>query len=423
MTYAQIWERAAYHLGKFARVFYQVTLYCEGSNVSGIHALNLSQEFLESRVLAPYRRGKAITLKGRTIECSNIARICIMETAEEHLQLEDADYYLLQLDGFTYSTSERDVTDELIVGPPGYEVEVAPSPQQQPRPMEGARDIFVVHGRNLKARDALFDFLRAIDLHPLEWSEAVQATGKASPYIGEILDAAFSRAHAVIVLMTPDDEARLSKHLQGEGDPPHETELIGQARPNVLFEAGMAMAGNQDRTVLVELGRLRPFSDVAGRHVIRLDNSSQRRQELAQRLKSAGCPVNLDGIAWHNTGDFESAIQFLDEETSNPGVNETREAQIDEEAQLSEDAKELLIAAALDPNGMILKTQSFGGIRVQTNGKQFADAGNRRSEAKWEQAIEDLFEEGLIDDPAGTGSAFKLTHRGFQLVDQLANQG
>ena len=168
--------------------------------------------------------------------------------------------------------------------------------------------VFVVHGRNQKARDAMFVFLRSIGLHPLEWNEAVQATGKPMPYIGEILDAAFAQAGAVVVLMTPDDEARLREPFRSPSDPPHETELTGQARANVLFEAGMAMGRNADRTILVELGSLKPFSDVAGLHVKRMDNSSQRRQELAQRLESAGCPVNLDGVDWHTAGDFDTAL-------------------------------------------------------------------------------------------------------------------
>ena len=168
--------------------------------------------------------------------------------------------------------------------------------------------VFVVHGRNHKSRDALFTFLRSIGLHPLEWNEAVRATGKASPYIGEILDAAFSQAGAVVVLMTPDDEARLREPFVSANDPPHETELTGQARPNVIFEAGMAMGRDADRTVLIELGSLRPFSDIGGRHVIRLDDRTQRRQELAQRLQSAGCPVNLDGTDWHTAGDFDAAL-------------------------------------------------------------------------------------------------------------------
>jgi predicted nucleotide-binding protein len=133
----------------------------------------------------------------------------------------------------------------------------------------------------------------------LEWSQAISATGEPTPYIGQVLDKAFSMAQAVVVLMTPDDEARLRKEFQVEEDPEYERRLSGQARPNVLFEAGMAMGRNPRRTVLVEIGTLRPFSDVGGRHVLRLDNSSEHRQDLAQRLQTAGCAVDLTGRHWH----------------------------------------------------------------------------------------------------------------------------
>lgn len=165
-------------------------------------------------------------------------------------------------------------------------------------------NVFVVHGRNLEARDSLFRFLRSIGLRPLEWSQAIQMTGKASPFIGEILDVAFSKAKAVVVLLTPDDVAQLKEQFRSPHDPPYEAQLTGQARPNVLFEAGMAIGRDPERTIIVELGTLRPFSDIAGRHTIRLSNSSKARQEVAQRLETAGCPVDLTGRDWHTEGDF-----------------------------------------------------------------------------------------------------------------------
>ena len=165
------------------------------------------------------------------------------------------------------------------------------------------RKVFVVHGRNGPARVAMFSFLRSIGLQPIEWSHAVAATGEASPYIGTVLDSAFIAAQAVVVLMTPDEIAYLRDEYSSEDSDP-EREPAAQARPNVLFEAGMAMGRDPKRTVLVELGAMRPFSDIAGRHMLRLTGEPERRKELAQRLKTAGCRVDTTGNDWLKSGEF-----------------------------------------------------------------------------------------------------------------------
>lgn len=164
--------------------------------------------------------------------------------------------------------------------------------------------VFVVHGRDVEARTSIYAFLRAIGVKPIEWTSAIALSKKASPYIGEILDSVFARARAVIVLMTPDDLAQLRPDLLSLTDKPYERVLTGQARPNVLFEAGMAFATHADRTVLVQVGNIREFSDVAGRHVVNLTNDFSRRQELAIKLTNAGCDVDTTGTDWVEAGDF-----------------------------------------------------------------------------------------------------------------------
>lgn len=172
-------------------------------------------------------------------------------------------------------------------------------------PAPDPKRVFVIHGRNDAARREMFTFLRAIGLHPTEWAEALHATGTASPYIGDVLDTAFGMAQALVVLMTPDEVAYLLPAYKHSDDDP-EGEAKPQARPNVLFEAGMAMGRDPRRTVLVELGVVRPFSDVAGRHAVRLAATPEKRKDLAQRLKTAGCDVNLNGDDWMQTGDFSA---------------------------------------------------------------------------------------------------------------------
>src|SRR5208282_4698692 len=178
-----------------------------------------------------------------------------------------------------------------------------------PRP-ERATDVdpkkvWVVHGRNEKLRMDLFQFLRAIGLSPLEFSEAIKLTGETSPYIGQILDAAFKNAQAVIVLLSPDDEARLRGKFQTERDSTTEKELTPQPRQNVLFEAGLSFGFMPKRTILVKVGELRPFSDIYGRHEVRLANDSTKRQELVNRLIMAGCQVSTEGSDWLKVGNFD----------------------------------------------------------------------------------------------------------------------
>jgi predicted nucleotide-binding protein len=132
----------------------------------------------------------------------------------------------------------------------------------------------------------------------------VALTGKPAPFVGEILDAAMGYAQAIVVLFTGDDQARLRDEFLSGNDPDYERKTTPQSRPNVIFEAGLALGKYPERTILVQVGTLRPFSDIAGRHFIRLRNSSKSRQELVQRLKLAGCQVDLSGTDWLETGSF-----------------------------------------------------------------------------------------------------------------------
>jgi len=274
-------------------------------------ALDLSKAKLEQRFVQPYNQGRPIVTGGKTISPDDIERMRINATREASKVLlpriraarRASNLVVFGIPDEWYVTEEgENVTDDFITGAPGALASSGHHPASSNA--VNPRTVFVIHGRDLEARDSLFAFLRSLDLHPLEWSEALNATAKPTPYIGEILDEAFSIAQAVIVLMTPDDEARLREPFRQDADPEHEINLTPQARPNVLFEAGMAMGRSPDRTVLVELGALRPFSDIAGRHVVRLDDSPEKRQQLVSRLQTCGCKLNLAATSWLTAGTF-----------------------------------------------------------------------------------------------------------------------
>ena len=158
----------------------------------------------------------------------------------------------------------------------------------------------------------MFEFLRSVGLKPIEWTEAVSYTKDPAPYIGQILKKAFNSAQVVIVLLTGDDIAYLRKEFIRGNDPEYEKRPMPQARLNVLFEAGMAFGYKSKRTVLVQIGEIKPFSDVAGRHIIVLNNSAEKRKELIDRLKLADCNVDINHkLDWLTTGDFEKCVNDL----------------------------------------------------------------------------------------------------------------
>ncbi|MBB5829043.1 TIR domain-containing protein [Micromonospora carbonacea] len=176
--------------------------------------------------------------------------------------------------------------------------------------MPDNRDVFVIHGRDEQARRALWGFLRSIDLHPLDWEEVVRTTGGPSPYMGEVLAKAFETNQAAVVLMTPDDGAILHESLRDRGDRAFEGELTGQVRPNVLLEAGMALALQRSRTVIIEIGTLRPVSDLAGLNTIHFDGTVESLHKIVQRLKGAGCVVNTNGTDWLDVDRFRNLAAY-----------------------------------------------------------------------------------------------------------------
>jgi predicted nucleotide-binding protein len=179
------------------------------------------------------------------------------------------------------------------------------NPRRRPKPKD-PRKVIVVYGRDATLRDALYAFLRAIGLDPIEWGQGMNATGKPTPSIPQTLDAMFREGAAVVVLLSPDDLVVLAPRLRRPKESKKETTRLGQARPNVLFEAGLAFGIYPDATVLVSVGEVKPFSDVDGLHITRIDGGIQKRWELVGKLRRAGAKVDVEGKdMWMTAGDFE----------------------------------------------------------------------------------------------------------------------
>jgi predicted nucleotide-binding protein len=76
-----------------------------------------------------------------------------------------------------------------------------------------------------------------------------------------------------------------------------------EARPNVTFEAGMAIARHDEKTVMVQVGQIKSFSDIAGRHMAHLNDSYDNRLDFATRLGNI-CKIDTTGTRWTKVGKF-----------------------------------------------------------------------------------------------------------------------
>ncbi len=279
--------------------FYHVSLTVQGEDHDEIKN-DVSEEVLETQFLAPYRAGRAITINGRVVRPDQLIRIRVLVS-----------------NVLWNATSEAaDVTDQFITGPPGAEVPSTPSvgginSLAGSNAISGPgdrRSVFIVSGRDNEATTGVIHVLRAMNLRVVEWTHAVLRTGVPNPYTGEVVATGLRMADAAIIIITPDDLVKLRPDLLHEEDGEVERAIQGQARPNVIYEAGYADALGLNRTLIIEIGQSKPFSDISGRNTLRYDGSPAKRNALAQRLRLAGLEPNTEGDDWLTLGDVTNAI-------------------------------------------------------------------------------------------------------------------
>ena len=147
------------------------------------------------------------------------------------------------------------------------------------QPHVDTRKVFVVHGRDEGARDAVARFVAKLHLDPVILSEM--------PNVGRTIIEKFE-AHAdvgyAIVLLTSDDRGG----LQGEDARP-------RARQNVIFELGFFIGKfGRDRVCALTKGSPEIPSDYAGVAYVSMDTSSQWKMEVVRELKAAGFDVDAN---------------------------------------------------------------------------------------------------------------------------------
>ncbi|HET6919802.1 MAG TPA: nucleotide-binding protein [Jiangellaceae bacterium] len=149
------------------------------------------------------------------------------------------------------------------------------------------QDVFVVHGRDTSARDAVCRVIRQLtDREPIILNEQ---PNKGRTVIEKFEDHA-GQVGAAVVIVSPDDEGRLRHH-----EP--EAVLTPRTRQNVLFELGWFYAKlGRDRVIALLVDDVEWPSDIHGVVYERLDTSGGWKHRLGKELAAAGIDVDLNNI-------------------------------------------------------------------------------------------------------------------------------
>jgi hypothetical protein len=169
--------------------------------------------------------------------------------------------------------------------------------------------VFVIHGRDLDAVEELVRFLTGLGLEHVSF-EDVAAEGTA-PFIADVVISGIAAADVVIALFTPDEHAALYDPRTAAYIGESEGEARWQARPNVLFEAGVAMGVARNRTILATLGvDVALFSDVSGVHFVVLHRPAGKRllYEKIRRLLPEAI-LNVSAVDDPEMGDFRRVLR------------------------------------------------------------------------------------------------------------------
>lgn len=169
----------------------------------------------------------------------------------------------------------------------------SPSPRGQGATSKktGSKEVFVVQGRDGRPVHELERFLSFLNLKVMRWGDARKRVGKAQPTTFEIVQAGLMHAGAVIVVLSPDDQAALRAELSPEVEQgrPVLSDAGFQPRQNVLLEAGLAYGMAPEKVIFVQSATgMRAISDIDGFHFIRMDGSWTQRENLVHSLRAAG---------------------------------------------------------------------------------------------------------------------------------------
>ncbi len=151
----------------------------------------------------------------------------------------------------------------------------------QRSPPNANKKVFVVHGHDDAAKEAVARFLQALGLDPIILHEQVSRSRTVIEKIEANSDVEFA-----VVILTGDDVGG----KDGE-------DLRPRARQNVIFELGYFFGHlKRARVCALKRGDIEVLSDISGVVYTEFDPKGAWKMELAREIKAAGITVDPNAL-------------------------------------------------------------------------------------------------------------------------------
>jgi predicted nucleotide-binding protein len=155
------------------------------------------------------------------------------------------------------------------------------APVPVPARREPGRRVFIVHGRDEAAKEAVARFVAQLQLNPIILHEQPNAGRTIIEKLEGHLDVDFA-----VIILTPDDVGGV------QDDQP---QLQNRARQNVVLELGLFIGAlGRSRVCALHKGVLELPSDFDGVVYIPMDDAGGWRLLLAREIKQSGIDLDLN---------------------------------------------------------------------------------------------------------------------------------
>ena len=274
-------------------MFYHIRITQKSNENHDETKVDLSKDQLIERFLIPYEKGLPIIINGKTIPSNDIERVKISKSKEPtdkiipQIEYEDRNSNVIFVGGPSYkwraASRAEDITDELILGPPGFKAEGSKNMELNEKTQKiSTNKVFIVHGRDNALKNDIERFLNEVGLQPIVLHRQPDEGLTIIEKFEKHSDVTFA-----LILLTPDDVGCLSTQLEKAVEV-KSFEL--RARQNVVFEFGyfIGKLGRSRVCCVYKEGVTLP-SDLSGLLYKKvLDDVDEIAYGLIREMKNAG---------------------------------------------------------------------------------------------------------------------------------------